>query len=490
MHTVADSASVASVATPQPIGGLTSLAPSLFKVAVWTVVVLGGFLAGMAVVSLALPALTALAVMAGVGLAVSPLIGFRRVPLVGLIASIPLPFSKHLTYVPHIGAADGLVIELVDIWLAGLLALYVYLRETGQATRIRGLGAFCLPLAALLLADVLSFRYSADVSLSLYGLVNEVRTALVFLALAVALVQGPDAMEAGLTGVMWAVLGIGAVCLLEAALGFNIWVPPSPNADTEWAGEFRAAAFGSPTNTAAYLAMLIPLVVAELIRTTVPVRRHLAQAALVVGLLGIACTLTRAAMGFLALASIPLLVFLVRERVLRARHLMAAFVGIAALGLALSEKIASRAEQEPDNMTARIGLMDTAINMARDSPVTGQGLNTYMVRMDEFAPKRQIHHFEFVVHNKFLLTLAETGGLGLLAFAWFLIVALTKSISLARQRTPLGIALLSSMMVTLMEMNMEIFAGGFTLLTVMTVAAFIAALSSSSHGDAAAMRAR
>jgi O-antigen ligase len=106
-----------------------------------------------------------------------------------------------------------------------------------------------------------------------------------------------------------------------------------------------------------------------------------------------------------------------------------------------------------------------------------------MLKMQEFSPKRQIHHFEFIVHNKFLLTLAETGTLGLVAFVWFIVVTLTRAVSLARRQSLLGVGLLCSLIVVVLNMNMEIYAGGFTLFTFWVIAAFVAALSQGRAGD-------
>src|SRR5207244_8133244 len=88
----------------------------------------------------------------------------------------------------------------------------------------------------------------------------------------------------------------------------------------------------------------------------------------------------------------------------------------------------------------------------------------------------QLTSFKYLVHNKYLLTLAETGGLGLLAFVWCMAIVLTRSLALAR-RSLIGIGLLGSMIVALLDMMMESYAGNFTLWNVWTIAAFVAAMS-------------
>jgi O-antigen ligase len=382
------------------------------------------------------------------------------------------------------GSADGITIELIDIWMAWLVIQYAYLLKTDQVKPIRGIGAFCLPIAVLLLADILSFRQSADAALSLYGLLADLRATVLFILVAVTLVQGADEVRGALTGMLWAVLMIGALCVFETAVGVNFREDPFvADQEAEWAGPFRARGFNSATNTAAYLAVLMPIVVVEVSRASSLSRIWLARAALVAGLTGLACTLTRSAIGFLAVGSLPLIVFLFRQRILRFKHAFIALAAGVVLLVALGDLIRSRMNEESENMTARFGLIGTALNMAADSPLTGQGTNNYMLKMQEFSPKRQIHHFEFIVHNKFLLTLAETGTLGLVAFVWFIVVTLTRAVSLARRQSLLGVGLLCSLIVVVLNMNMEIYAGGFTLFTFWVIAAFVAALSQGRAGD-------
>jgi hypothetical protein len=107
-----------------------------------------------------------------------------------------------------------------------------------------------------------------------------------------------------------------------------------------------------------------------------------------------------------------------------------------------------------------------------------------MLKMDEFKPKLQTHPFEYIVHNKYLLTLAETGAIGLFAFVWFLLIGLSRAIRLGLHRSIVGLAALCSLLIAIGDMNMEIYGGGFSLFTIMTTSAFIAALSGAVHdGD-------
>src|SRR5262245_37873929 len=86
-----------------------------------------GLLVGMRLIFFNMSALLTLAILAAIGLSIAPLIGFRGVPLAGLLFFAPITIVKHLTYVDHVGSSDGLTIEIIDIWMAWLVAQYAYL---------------------------------------------------------------------------------------------------------------------------------------------------------------------------------------------------------------------------------------------------------------------------------------------------------------------------------------------------------------------------
>ena len=222
---------------------------------------------------------------------------------------------------------------------------------------------------------------------------------------------------------------------------------------------FRAGGLDGPTLAAAYLAALLPLIAIEYFYPLNRLRRVLAAVGLSVGLAGLACTLTRAAFGILAIGSVPLLMFFFRKKLIRVRHIILCIVVLALLQASLGERISARLNEGTDNLDARVGLMGTALNMASNSPLVGEGINNYELKMHHFIPTDQRQKFEYVVHNKFLLTSAETGLLGLIAFVWVLAIASRRALFLARRGLPLGIGLLSSMLIVVLDMNVESYEG-------------------------------
>ena len=71
----------------------------------------------------------------------------------------------------------------------------------------------------------------------------------------------------------------------------------------------------------------------------------------------------------------------------------------------------------------RSQLAGMAIQMAKDSPLIGQGLNNFTVKMDDYGIVAATTRFLQPVHNIYLLIFAETGLLGLIGFGYLIVCA-------------------------------------------------------------------
>lgn len=400
--------------------------------------------------------------------------GSRPLAVFGLVYSVPFSLMHHFVYRPNIGAADGLTVELIDVWIVCLLIHYVAQCLKENVTPVHGLAAFCVPLTLLLVADLFSFTHSADIDMSIYGILNHLRASILFIVLALALAQGKRELRAASLAIVCAVVTIGGVCIGEMILKTNI----RANVFVDGMGDsiFRAAGLFAPNGTAAYLAALLPLVAIEYFFPFSRQRKRLAGVGLCMGLAGMGCTLSRASFVILAVGSMPLVIFLFRRRLIRGMHIMLCFVALAVLLASLGEKISARLGEGTDDLNGRVALMATALKMASNSPLFGEGINNYELKMRHFIPADQTQKFQFVVHNKFLLTLAETGLLGLAAFVWLVGIASHRAYLLARRKLPLGIALLCSVVIVTLDMNVESYDSGTHLLNAWILIAVIAAL--------------
>jgi O-antigen ligase len=70
----------------------------------------------------------------------------------------------------------------------------------------------------------------------------------------------------------------------------------------------------------------------------------------------------------------------------------------------------------------RMQLMKAALLMIKVSPLSGVGLNNFIVRLPEFWPVTGFTYWLQPVHNLYLLLLSETGAVGFLIFLWLLIL--------------------------------------------------------------------
>jgi O-antigen ligase len=460
------------VADPSPLGKRATIALALLSA-----------LLAVAAIKFSLPAFAAV-VLAMVVAAGCNALGARPFAVFGLIFSVPFSLAHHFVYRPNIGAGDGLAVYLIDLWVVWLLVDAMVQRQKGTRKPLGDFAGFLVPVILLLIADLISFTKSGDLQLSVYGFIEHFRAALLFVVLALSVRQGKRELDAASLAIVWAVITIGGICvvemLLQRHLGIHVYE----------AGEyddqvFRSAGLSTPTLAAGYLAALIPLVAIEYFFPISKARNRLASLGLVLGIAGLGCTLSRAALGILAIGVIPLFILLRRQRLVRRGHMILGLLFIGLLAAGLADRITARADEgRIATLDGRTGLIGTALNMAADSPVIGQGLNNYEFKMFGFIPSDQRQSFEYLVHNKFLMTLAETGPLGLIALVSLLVVASRRAFLLARRGLPMGTGLLCSMIVVALHMNVESYTASAILLNVWILIAIVAGFWSSEQATA------
>jgi hypothetical protein len=428
------------VAGPSPLGKGTTIALALVS-----------SLLAVAAIKFSLPAFAAV-VLAMVLVAGCRALGSRPFAVFGLILSLPFSLAHHFVYRPR--------------------------------KPLRDFAGFLVPVILLLIADLISFTKSGDLQLSVYGFIEHLRAALLFVVLALSVRQGKRELDAASLAIVWAVITIGSICVVEMLLQRHLGI------HVYQAGEyddqvFRSAGLTTPTLAAGYLAALMPLVAIEFFFPSSKNRKRLAGLGLVLGIAGLGCTLSRAALGILAIGVIPLFLLLRRQQLIRRGHILLGLLCIGLLGAGLADKITARADEgRIATLDGRTGLIGTALNMTADSPVIGQGLNNYEFKMFGFIPSDQRQSFEYLVHNKFLVTLAETGPLGLIAFVSLLVVASRRAFLLSRRGLPMGTGLLCSMIIIALHMNVESYTASAILLNVWILIAIVAAFWSSESEEA------
>jgi hypothetical protein len=140
----------------------------------------------------------------------------------------------------------------------------------------------------------------------------------------------------------------------------------------------------------------------------------------------------------LAGASLLLLALLVRGGFVPGRAAamaLGALFGAAVLVVLVVEPVRSYlgSDLRLTEFSVRMELNEVALNVIRDVPMFGVGLNNYEIVMDRYAPNG-VRFPDFPVHNLFLLVWAETGVVGLLALlaVFGLLLARAGQLTLAR----------------------------------------------------------
>lgn len=411
------------------------------------------------------------------------IIGRLRTSLLFLLTlSIPITFRYNLTYVPqHIGASAGLTVEVVDLSLFILLAMWLYENRFGRRGQARFFPATTLPFLSIFACGFLSLFNTNFPDLTAYGLVDILRCLLLYICLANNTLDPGDRRTAFL-GLQAGVILLSLVCILESLRGVNLLMGTYQVAEKqEWESVFRSAGLSTPTLTAGYIASVLPLFLSQVFTSGKIGGRLFLIATIFMGIIGLLLTLTRTAFLSLAVGAVIVLIHLLRKRRVNLIHLVL-LIGVSiSLFLGYSENIKTRLDEGMDNVIARYALALTALNAIRENPILGIGLNTYHQEMDKYGSNIPQEDFEFVVHNKFLLTWAEMGPFALISLSFLILVLLRKTMIIARSRDKeAGITsagLLASLIVTIIHMNLESYAGGFMMCLFSTQVALIASLS-------------
>lgn len=378
-----------------------------------------------------------------------------------LILSIPLGFNFHLTYREgHIGISDGFTIELIDIFLIVLLLVWAYDVKYKKQYNIDYFPKTTLPILFMLLSGLLSFWNSSDYSLSTYGIFSGIKGLILYFYLANNINTKHD-MKIVVTSLQLCFFILGVICIVEAVIGINFTsafkvLEEDPYSGTE---VFRSAGLHTPTYTGGYLASMLPLIFVQFFVFRSNVKKILLFITLIFGMTGLVLTLTRSAWFCLAIGSTLMVFFLFRYKYIKIRPVVLSLLLIVLLFVFFQDKIMSRLAEGSNNLIARVNLLHTAINMVKDHPVSGIGLNTYILKMDDYTHSKLAYEWIYIVHNKYLLVWSETGTLGLISFFWLFFVILTCSIRLSRSLDPnlsiIAIGLFSSLVVMGFHMHFE-----------------------------------
>jgi len=394
-----------------------------------------------------------------------PLTRFQRLLLGILLLEIPLRLDVHLDYheaEAAFGALGGWNVSVATICLGVLYAAWLARAALQYAPRRRGSLAGVLPGLIYLGVVALSVVVAQQPLLSMFELFLLVQSFLLFLYLVRWVHSRHDVQFV----VIMLILGLAleSLCMLGLyAVGnsvnvLGIW------ARIDESGRVGGTV-GSPNAAASYLIMLLPLTLGVLLTGWSRAIRMLAVLGFVLGAAALVTTLSRggwvgcaAGIGLFGVAALW-------------RRRISILVPVAA-GLALLVVVVAFQQVILKRLTAydqgsaysRVTMMQVAMRVVEEAPILGSGANNMAVAMRPHAQSSDFRGtFMYIVHNRYLQILAETGIVGLAAWIIFLLTACGRGWrswrANDRELAPLALGVVAGMAGEMLHMTVEVFGG-------------------------------
>ncbi len=395
------------------------------------------------------PLKTCIAVVAGAGFLVLACIsGQAKAVLLGSWAFALTYNRQYFMFEPIVGKQGGqgpylIVSDIFLLLLLGMWASDLLLNKRIPVPKGKILWPWLFPFVV---ASVISVLLAARPEWGAFEMIRQVRIALILFYFRYQV--GKREWWACIWGVIGAVVFQSAVGIGEMATGrsgvlgiFGLAaaeVIPEELQQERFYGWHRATATMShPPNLACYLLFMIPILFALAFGTR---DRRIAIPALLgglVGLGGLACTLSRWPMALMVLEMAILLTGLVGLRLCGAKQAIGyASVGLLAAGVTFFSFQDFIVDRMMRDLNASIDFRQkddaTGLAMAADYPLFGVGLNNYRHYLIQYEPEWEwaLKYEDLAVqnhtrplaapHSAYLAVLAETGTVGLLTFLLFL----------------------------------------------------------------------
>jgi O-antigen ligase len=388
----------------------------------------------------------------------------RLVFLLGMVVTAPFALAISFMREVHPGGALSLSIDLMDFFLAALIAFIVRDFFVGRrhSLRLSRISAWWLGLTFLGVLAAITGPYS---TLSWFEVVRMLKCWLLFVVIINECVRERHfvhVVTALAFGVAINIVIAAAQHTIKGTLGLEALGEPDAESleFASWAvyleddTVFRVAGLmGHPTLLAAYLAMTLPIFLGQLF-TDGHWRYKLFFAIVSAG--GVIClvfTQARSAWLSFAVAFLCLMVAMFVLPGLRRRYIVlkAATVVTLLVGLAFAAGPIYRrlTASDPGSYDFRLEWMEIAWRMVQAKPILGFGLNTFNLQEAPFTGQSAEQLYERfgdvlpVVHNIYLLVWAEQGTLGMLLFAGLLVNLFAKAIGNLRYRLSQRVLMIS-----------------------------------------------
>ncbi len=345
------------------------------------------------------------------------------------------PFYLGRDFVGHprqLGGLHTLGLYVVDV-IAVLLLLLQLLRGAREGEfALKTFGDVLGPAMLWLVAGAFSLLNARDIAAGALQLAGLFKLLIVSLAVANSVHNRADVQIAIVALLCGAALQgiLGTLQTVKGAplgLGF-LGEPPFP-VTQDLAGRVITRAqgtIGHPNGYAMFMSSTLGLAGSVLLLHPSKGMRLFAMATLAVGIPGLISSLSRGgwiSFGLVILFAIALMAIGKRIRLTWAVGVTLVLL-VGALSILVTSPIVLERFTSSDKGSAqsRLVLARGAMAMVKEYPIFGIGVNNYALYMREYDP---VSYYAWrgiaIVHNIWLLILAESGFLGLAAWSWFLL---------------------------------------------------------------------
>jgi O-antigen ligase len=411
-----------------------------------------------------------------------------KILLAVVILDIPFEFGTHLYYREReaaLGALGGLSISATTLALSGLYLSWFIRSQAKKTSEASPSLHINLPLLLYLVITAVSVGVAQDVSLSLFEVTLLLEASLVYFYVANNVRSRQDVVYVvSLLMIACLLVSLANIVLQFTGMPSTIWGAPTQiqiEADPRQSFMRVGGTIGSPNFAAAYFSISLACAASILFANLGRGLKWLAIA--VLGFGGIALIFTFSRGGWVAAALAVSLICLVgyRQRGFSLKVPIALILILGLLCLPFQNVISARLLQDDKGSAqSRIPLMKLALRIVEDNPLLGVGANNFTVVMDRYLTSDFREGWLFAVHNKYLLVLAETGIVGLLAFLAFLLDALRKGWQCWVCRdpllSPLALGFTAAIAAHMLHMTVDVFRGRPTQQLLWLIAGLLAAM--------------
>jgi O-antigen ligase len=417
------------------------------------------------------PARTSLLLLAAVAVMVGATVvgNVERLLLAVILLDLPLQLDVNFGYktaAADLGAFGGLNISITTVALVALFAGQL-LRWLLGRPMARGLGISSWPLAVYVATVCVSVLFAGDKVLAIYWVLVLLQTLAVFVYLARTVRTHDDLLFVAALLVAGLLVESLIMCWQWFGHAPSVAVPnvaPGQILPSVLFEERMTGTFGSPNSAGSYLALFLPLAATMAVMPIQRALRALAVAAFAFGTFALVVTFSRGAWIAFTIGFAFLVVMALRRGLVNANLVL----GLGAVGLvsmvALRAMVWSRVfGADAGSTQSRFPLFDIAWRLISEHPVTGVGANNFAVELRNFFTPEFGQTWLYIVHNDYVLVLAEAGVVALAAYLVYLGSIFVRAAPALRAHdriaSPIAVAIVAGVIGRLLHMTFDVFNG-------------------------------